>query len=109
MTIFNYELFYYLTTISISLKKKKSPLLKSHTKKFVSYLKPGTQFLLSSQMIKEGEEDTNDRYIVGHVSSKIPRVFAGENQNTFTPICVPYKEKTIRYPKQITQNQHTLD
>lgn len=78
-------------------------------KKFVSYLKPGTQFLLSSQMIKEGEEDTNDRYIVGHVSSKIPRVFAGENQNTFTPICVPYKEKTIRYPKQITQNQHTLD
>ena len=75
-------------------------------KKVISYLKPATQFLLSSQMIRESEEDTNDNYIVGHIASKMPRVFGQENQNTFVPVCVPYKEDVIRNPQQMIQNQH---
>ena len=48
-------------------------------KKVISYLKPGTQFLLAQHMVREDEEDIDACYIVGHTSSKIPRIFGAEN------------------------------
>lgn len=64
----------------------------TYNKTFVSCLKPGTKFLLSSQMNKSDEEPTDDNYVVGYVSSKTPRIFCKDKQNTFNPICIPYVE-----------------
>ena len=75
-------------------------------KKVISYLKPGTQFLLAQHMVREDEEDIDACYIVGHTSSKMPRFFCKNEQNTFTPVCVLYKEDVIHNSQQITQKQH---
>ena len=77
-------------------------------KKYVSYLNPGTQFLLAQHMVKEGEEETNNRYVIGYTSSKTPRIFGGENQNIFSPVCVPYQEYA-NCRKQNIKNQHIRD
>ena len=65
-------------------------------KKFVSCLKPDTQFLLSSQMNKSREDEVDSCYVVGYVSSKTSRLFCKDNQNTFNPICMPYAEYAAR-------------
>ena len=78
-------------------------------KRYVSYLNPGTRFLLAQHMVREGEEETNDRYVIGHTSSKTPRIFGGENQNIFSPVCVPYQETAKRFISDVVQNQHIRD
>ena len=60
-------------------------------------------------MVREDEEETNDRYVIGHTSSKTPRIFGGENQNIFSPVCVPYQETAKRFLSDVVQNQHIRD
>ena len=57
-------------------------------------------------MDKADEDDTNSNYVVGYVSSKMPRVFCKDKQNTFNTICVPYMEDVLYNRQQIKQNQH---
>lgn len=59
-------------------------------------------------MVREDEEDIDACYIVGHTSSKMPRFFCKNEQNTFNPICIPYAESAVRLQDKI-QNQHTRD
>ena len=76
-------------------------------KKFISCLKPGTRFLLSSQMDRNDDDNTNANYVVGYVSSKMPRVFCQDKPNIFNPICIPYDEDAIHNQQLITQNQYS--
>ena len=63
---------------------------------------------ISGVYIREGEEETNNRYVIGYTSSKTPRIFGGENQNIFSPVCVPYQEYA-NCRKQNIKNQHIRD
>ena len=65
--------------------------------------------LLDSYDIDKGQEDEVDScYVVGYVSSKTPRIFCKDNQNTFNPICMPYAEYAAR-PQDKIKNQHIRD
>ena len=72
-------------------------------------LQPGTKFLLYDTL----EETSNTKnfmyYLIGHVSSKTPRIFCGQNQNVFSPVCMPYQETAKRFSPEVIQNQHIRD